>query len=164
MNIFINSDTSQLLCLRLIEFFFEYKSYQLICKKYICIIYYVFIMSLLRYIQSCINVYQHEQSSNRCPWSTLVNKSYHMDHQSSTRGTPHLCSPSATGRDYKSAHKPPKKRLIYKHGTPLTSYISKQHVSLSTKRDQRNYMYIKTTKTGFSVFLTALWIHHFGWS
>ena len=41
-------------------------------------------------------------------------------------GTPHLCSSlTAIGP------LPTPKRLIYKHGTPLTPYICEQHISLS---------------------------------
>ena len=47
-------------------------------------------------------------------------------------------------RNVKSAHYPTPKRLIYKHGTPLTPYIFEQHISLSIKRDQKND--IKTMK------------------
>ena len=71
--------------------------------------------------------------------------------------TPQLCSPLTAMLNRPTTR--PKKTDLYTWN-PLTPHIFEQHISLSIKRDQKNN--IKTTKKKvFSIFLKALWNHHF---
>ena len=63
-------------------------------------------------------------------------------------------------RNVKSAHYPPQKDWFINMEPPLTPYIFEQHISLSIKRDQKIISKPQKKKV-FSIFLKALWDHHF---